>query len=104
MLTARCLSRALTRPQPAQLRQAAALYSRRSGLQHDGLGGWYNERLRATTILSVKKDDKLVSGCVSELCCAGSGHWLRTSCRRAQRRRRHDLGRCPARSRVGMWP
>eukprot|EP00962_Isochrysis_galbana_P038269 scaffold13579_cov106-Isochrysis_galbana.AAC.3 len=62
MLTARCLGRALTRPQPAQLRQAAALYSRRAGRQQDGLGGWYNERLRATTILSVKKDDKLATG------------------------------------------
>lgn len=69
MLTARCLGRALTRPQPAQLRQAAALYSRRAGRQQDGLGGWYNERLRATTILSVKKDDKLVSGRYGAVLC-----------------------------------
>jgi len=55
----RNLSRTIVRPQPSQLRQAAALYSRGSG-RHDGLGGWYNERLRATTILSVRKDDKLV--------------------------------------------
>mmetsp|Transcript_17906 Transcript_17906/g.50241 ORF Transcript_17906/g.50241 Transcript_17906/m.50241 type:complete len:227 (-) Transcript_17906:897-1577(-) len=40
----------------ALCRGAAALYS---GGRIDGLGGWYHERMRATTILSVKKDEKL---------------------------------------------
>ena len=46
-------------PSPASPAVASRAYSRRSRL-HDESGGWYGQQLRATTILSVRKDDKVV--------------------------------------------
>lgn len=53
----------LARPPPALALPAVRTYSRssRSSLADDS-GGWYGQQLRATTILSVRKDDKVVRG------------------------------------------
>ena len=45
---------------PASPAVAYRTYSRSRSRLHDENGGWYGQQLRATTILSVRKHDKVV--------------------------------------------